>query len=168
MSALLPLVFTGLVAAADAPAATEHYWHDCAKRSNVDPEPAPRIRRFGDSKDLTDRLNELILAGEKTITASSPWLYDHDNEQRPVVGGYSVFVDADGAPVGVLRTTEIKTMPFAAVTANESRFEGKGVRPIELWRNVHRAYFEARLAPLDKTWAPDMPVTLEWFEVVCE
>ena len=83
------------------------------------------------------------------------------------MGGYSVFVDADGAPAGALRTTEVKSVAFDAVTANESRFEGEAVRPIEMWRDVHRAYFQARLEALGKTWAPDMPVTLEWFEVVC-
>lgn len=167
MAALLTLVIAALVSAAEMPETVADYWRECTKRIDAEPEPSPRIRRFGDSLAMTERLNELILAGEKTITATSPWLYGHVGEQRPQVGRYSVFLDADGAPAGALRTTRVKTVPFNAVTAEESQFEGEAVRPIAQWRTVHQAYFEPKLEALGRVWDPAMPITLEWFEVVC-
>ena len=67
----------------------------------------------------------------------------------------------------MLRTTEVKQTRFDAVTAEDSQYEGKPVRPIEAWRKVHRDFFDRVLQPLGKAWASDMPVTLERFEVVC-
>ena len=76
-------------------------------------------------------------------------------------------LDADGRPAAVLRTTTVKTLPFDAVTATDSQYEGKAVRPIDAWRDVHRRYFERVLGPLGRRWSADMPVTLERFEVAC-
>ena len=78
-----------------------------------------------------------------------------------------MIVDAEGAPQGVLRTTEIKQARFDQVTEDDSQVEGKPVRPIEVWRQVHRDFFNRVLQPLGKSWSADMPVTLERFEVVC-
>jgi histidinol-phosphate aminotransferase len=109
----------------------------------------------------------LILGGEKTVTATSPWLFEADATQRPLEGGWSLLLDADGRPAAVLRTTQVKTLPFGAVTAADSQYEGPPVRPIEAWRDVHRRYFDRVLAPFGRQWAADMPVTLERFEVAC-
>jgi uncharacterized protein YhfF len=78
-----------------------------------------------------------------------------------------MLLDADGKAHAVLRTVEVKTVPFNAVTAADSRYEGPSVRPLAVWRKIHTAYFNKQLAPLGKSWSADMPVTLERFEVVC-
>ena len=75
--------------------------------------------------------------------------------------------DAAGVPRAVLRTTQLRTMPFDAVSEEYSQYEGKPVRPIAEWRRVHRDYFTRTLQPLGRSWSPDMPVALERFEVAC-
>jgi uncharacterized protein YhfF len=148
-------------------ARTEAAWARCAAQRGVATNAPLRLRRFGETREASARLQALILSGEKTVTATSPWLYDGDATQRPAEGGWSMLLDADGAPAAVLRTTAVKTLPFGAVTAADSQHEGKPVRPIEAWREVHRRYFDRVLAPLGRAWALDMPVTLERFEVAC-
>jgi uncharacterized protein YhfF len=153
--------------AARLPDAALATWRACAAQLGTPADQPLRLRRFGDNPRSTGWINSLILSGEKTTTALTPWVYERDRAQRPFEGGYSVMTDADGVPLAVLRTTQLRTKPFDAVTADDSQYEGKPVRPLEEWRRVHRDYFTRTLAPLGRTWAPDMPVTLERFEIAC-
>ncbi|MEZ5486388.1 MAG: ASCH domain-containing protein [Steroidobacteraceae bacterium] len=147
--------------------AAQAAWQGCAKQVGADAEVRVRQRRLGVTPESTQNMYSLILSGEKTITTTSPWLYDSDPSQRPVVGGYSVLLDADGAAAAVLRTTEVKELPFDQVTAADSRYEGKPIRPLKAWRELHVRFFNRELQPHGRSWAADMPVTLERFEVVC-
>jgi uncharacterized protein YhfF len=148
-------------------AAVRAAWSRCAAERGLEVNQPIRARRFGDTEPMTTQLNGLILAGEKTITAGSPWLAEADASRRAFEGGYSVMTDAAGAPRAVLRTTMVKTLPFDQVTDEYSRHEGPTVRSLDAWRRVHQAFFERTLKPLGKTWSSGMPVTLERFEVVC-
>lgn len=167
---LVPLLLAGAMgtgAQSTAGVTASELWTRCAPRLAADAEAVPRTRRFGETDEMTQRLLPLVLDGEKTITTTSPWLYEHDPESRPVEGGYSIVLDERGLARAVLRTTSVHTLPFDEVTEEFSRYEGKPVRPIEAWREVHVRYFTRKLAPLGRTLAADMPVTLERFEVVC-
>ncbi|MCU0757874.1 MAG: ASCH domain-containing protein [Steroidobacteraceae bacterium] len=157
----------GEALAARLPDAAHAAWRRCATELGTPPDQPVRLRRFGDTPQATDRLNALILSGEKTITATTPWVYASDRAKRPFEGGYSVMTDAAGIPRAVLRTTQLRTMPFDQVTEAQSQYEGKPVRPIAEWRRVHQEHFDRTLQPLGRKWAPDMPVTLERFEVAC-
>jgi uncharacterized protein YhfF len=149
------------------PQAARELWQRCATSLDVPLTQAVRVRRFGDTAPMTDALTGLIMSGEKTITATTPWLTAVDPSRRGFPGAFWVVVNADGEPQGVLRTTDIKQTRFDAVTEADSQYEGKPVRPLEAWRKVHRDFFGRVLQPLGKEWSADMPVTLERFEVVC-
>jgi uncharacterized protein YhfF len=149
------------------PDAARVLWERCAATLAVPVTQAVRVRRFGDTPTMTSALNGLIMSGEKTITATTPWLTAVDPSRRGFPGAFWVVVDADSIPQGVLRTTEIKQTRFDEVTEADSQYEGKPVRPIEAWRKVHRDFFDRVLQPLGKSWSTDMPVTLERFEVIC-
>lgn len=152
----------------DVPSAPgKELWARCAGRIGVAAGQPVRTRRFGETTEMTQLLLGLILAGEKTITTTSPWIYEHDPESRPLEGAYSIVLDEAGLPAAVLRTTSVKTVPFDAVTEEDSQYEGPTVRPIEAWRAVHVRYFTRVLARVGKVPTNDMPVTLERFEVVC-
>jgi uncharacterized protein YhfF len=143
------------------------YWGDCAAAIGEPADRAVRARRFGSTPEMSDLLLGLVLEGEKTITSTSPWLYDDDLQAAPAVGDYWVVMDGAGKPAAVLRTTEVTVLAMDQVTEQHSRHEGPAVRPIEAWRQVHRKFFTRVLAPLGKAPTDDMPVTLESFEVVC-
>ncbi|MCC6171892.1 MAG: ASCH domain-containing protein [Gammaproteobacteria bacterium] len=160
--------------AAAAPAGTsvlgkaaQAAWQRCAKQLGAGSDARVRERRLGVTPESTRNMYSLILSGEKTITTTSPWLYDPDPSRRPVVGGYSVLLDADGTAAAVLRTTEVKELPFDRVTAEDSRYEGQPIRPLAAWRELHVRFFGRELESLGRKWAADMPVTLERFEVAC-
>jgi len=148
-------------------AAARRFWQGCAAKLGVALDEPYRVRRFGDNEAMTNVLTGLILSGEKTITATTPWSFAREAERRPYEGGYSVMLDGKGAPAGLLRTTMLRTMPFDAVTEEYSQYEGKPVRPLAAWRQVHKDFFNRTLAPVGKQWSADMPVTMEKFEVVC-
>lgn len=143
------------------------FWVDCAASIGESADRPLRARRFGSTPEMSDLLLGLVLSGEKTITSSSPWLYDDALQAAPVAGDYWVVIDGAGKPSAVLRTTSVKTLPMNAVTEQDSQYEGPTVRSIEAWRKVHWNFFTRVLAPLGRTPAADMPVTLERFEVVC-
>jgi uncharacterized protein YhfF len=170
LSGLLSLVLCWSTAAAAGPPLSEAqraFWQRCAARLNVPSDQPVRTRRFGDTAEMTQRLLPLVISGEKTITTTSPWIYERDPAVKPIEGGYSIVLDETGEARAVLRTTLVKTLRFDEVTEEYSQYEGKPVRPLEQWRAVHVRYFTRMLAPLGKEPASDMPVTLERFEVVC-
>lgn len=144
-------------------------WKSCEAKLNPRPEgDFYRVRTFGRERQMSDRLLELIAQGEKTVTFVLPWTYEGDRNATPVVGGYSVVTDLDGAPRFIIRTTATKTVPYHAVTEDDAQYEGPGVRTLEAWRRVHWDYFTASLRPTGKTPTEDMPVTVERFEVACK
>ncbi len=163
--ALVPLLGQAEGLPLSEPAQT--YWADCAAGIGAPADRPLRARRFGSTPAMNDLLLGLILAGEKTITSTSPWLYDDALQRAPAIGDYWVVMDGAGRPAAVLRTTSVKTLLMNEVTEEDSRHEGPAVRPIETWRKVHWNFFTRVLAPLGKSPAADMPVTLEYFEVVC-
>jgi len=148
-------------------AAVRAFWANCARERGLTLEQPVPVRRFGETEAMTLQLNELIVSGEKTITASSPWLLRADPARQSAAGSYSVLAAADGTPVAIFRTTSLRTLPFDRVTADDTQYEGKPVRSLEAWRRVHQAFFERTLKPLGKRWTADMPVILERFEVIC-
>jgi uncharacterized protein YhfF len=161
---------TGAARAAGRPAlgaAARAAWDRCTKQAGAGADAAVRERRLGVTPESTNTMYSLILAGEKSMTTTSPWLYEADPALRPVVGGYSVLLDAEGRAAAVLRTTEVKELPFDRVTAEDSRYEGKPIRPLPAWRETHVRFFNRELKPLGREWSATMPVTLERFEVVC-
>lgn len=147
--------------------AARTFWVDCAASMGESVDRPLRARRFGSTPEMSDLLLGLILGGEKTITSTSPWLYDDDLQAAPVVGDQWVVMDGAGIARAVLRTTSVKIVPMDEVTELDSQYEGPTVRSIEAWRKVHWNFFTRVLAPLGKTPTAAMPVTLERFEVVC-
>ncbi|MGQ0385130.1 MAG: ASCH domain-containing protein [Gammaproteobacteria bacterium] len=143
------------------------YWAECAAATGEPAERPIRARRFGATAEMNRLLLGLILGGEKSITTTSPWLDDGALQARPITGDIWVVMDESDRPAAVLRTTNVRTVPMDQVTEADSRLEGPSVRPIEAWRRVHWNFFTRVLAPLGRTPAADMPVTLERFEIVC-
>jgi uncharacterized protein YhfF len=143
------------------------FWRECARGLGAPAGGPLRARRIGSTPETIEMLLGLVLAREKTITSTSPWLYDDGLQAAPMAGDIWVMMDSAGRPAAVLRTTSVKVLPMDQVTEEDSRHEGPGARPIEAWRRVHWNFFMRVLAPLGKVPAPDMPVTLEYFEVLC-
>ena len=121
---------------------------------------------FGTGGAMADELVGLVLAGGKRATAGALWSYEHDGEQIPRPGEYSVIVDGAGVARCVTRTERVEVVPFSEVGEEFAAAEGEGDLSLEYWREGHWKYFTRELAGFDRAPDMDMPVVCERFTVV--
>jgi uncharacterized protein YhfF len=107
----------------------------------------------------------LILNGTKTLTSSPFW--DYPDGKIPFVGALGVLLDGSQTPRGIVETTRVEIMPFAAVTEEMARAYGEGQRTVEWWRRTMGAFYRASAARHSVVLADDTPLIWEWFAVVC-
>ncbi len=121
--------------------------------------PPTDVYAFGDSPALADSLLGLVLAGTKTATCNWPT----DVTYRE--GDLSVVLDGAGRPRALLKTVELREVPFLEVDAAFARDEGEGDRSLASWRDGHLRYFaRARNAP--RPFTEREAVLCERFEVL--
>ena len=113
--------------------------------------------------DLQRELNALVVAGEKRATAGLLSEYAEEGEELETVGEEQYLVDADGAPLALIRYTRVDVVPFADVTWEFAQSEGEGFTDIDDWRRAHRRYW---LGEQGRHIGDDEPVVCLWFEVL--
>jgi uncharacterized protein YhfF len=122
---------------------------------------------FGDSPAMNDELGRLVFDGPKRATASLLAAHLAKGEPVPVENGYSVVLDGRGLPMGAIRTTEVRVLPFGDVDASFAFDEGEGDRSLAWWRDAHRSFFTRECATLGLAFEEDTArVICERFEVV--
>ncbi len=92
---------------------------------------------FGDDREFSQRMKELILSGKKTATTG---LYVA-GEKHSEVGEFDEILDSDGKPFCVIEYTKIEIKPFLEVDFNYVKLEGESDENMEEWRNNHRKFF---------------------------
>lgn len=107
----------------------------------------------------------LVLEGKKRATASSLWGYELEGEPLPKVGEMSVITYWDGTPGCVIRTTNVRIIPYRDMTFDIAKLEGED-DTLESWQKNHEAFFTEEGKELGYTFSEDMPVIFEEFEVV--
>lgn len=123
----------------------QSYWREfCRANPQVDPQTPFQVWYFGLGEKDAAELAALVLEGKKRATASLPLEYADKPEDAPVVGGYSVVTDFAGKPVCVVRTTELRVVPYNEVDAEFAFDEGEGDQSLDYWREVHWDYFSRR------------------------
>lgn len=141
------------------------FWARCRAQVPELPVALPEAWPFGATAAHADELLGLVLAGTKTGTATSIWDAETTGEQLPEVGDYSIILDGAGEPRAVIRTTALATVPFDQVTAEHAHSEGEGDRTLADWRATHEHYWRSYAAG-PRSFAPDMPILCERFELV--
>jgi uncharacterized protein YhfF len=137
----------------------------CEHNPGVDPDHNYQVWYFGDSRDLADQLCALVLQGTKTATACLVWEAERDPENAPILDGYSVVTDFDGNPKCIIRTTEIRVLPFNEVDEEFAADEGEGDQSLEFWRQAHWDYFTRKCKEMGKEASTTMAVICERFKV---
>lgn len=120
---------------------------------------------FGDSPVLQDELAALVVSGRKRATAALRADLDHRGDELPRPGQLAIVLDGRGAPVCVIRTTQVVVAPFRTVDARFAWDEGEGDRSLEHWLAEHRRFFQGRCQQLGIRFSEDLPVVFERFEV---
>ena len=113
-----------------------------------------------------DELAKLVLAGQKTATASSYDLYEVDGEPLPQAGRFDVILDSRDEAVCIVEITKVTLQPFHQVSEEHAFKEGEGDRSLSYWRKVHETLFSQWLAEANVTFTEESLVVLEEFRVV--
>ena len=146
---------------------TENFWREfCAENPDINSDEKYQVWYFGDTAEMAKELVELVLEGKKTATASLFWEYEDKPEDEPIVGGYSVVTDYEGVPQCVLRTVELRVLPFSGVDEKFAFDEGEGDQSLDYWRAVHWDYFSRRCIEIHKEPSNSMLVNCERFELL--
>jgi uncharacterized protein YhfF len=138
----------------------------CSTEPAVDPATPYQVWHFGNTCEMALELAALVMSGRKTATASSAEMNRRRPENEPHPDGYSVVTDFDGKPLCVLRTTEIRHLPFTEVDPQFAADEGEGDLSLEYWRRVHWDYFTREAAHHGFTFNEDSMVCCERFKVL--
>lgn len=115
---------------------------------------------------VPDELASLVLAGEKTATASSFIFYELEDEVLPKEGDYNIILDSKEEAVCITETTKVYLAKFSEITEAHAYKEGEGDKSLKYWREVHEAFFTKELAEIGKNFDTDMIVVCEEFECV--
>jgi uncharacterized protein YhfF len=94
---------------------------------------------------MRDRLNALVLAGEKTATAGL-WKDEYGPEDEPidVVGEEQILLNSSDEPLAIVEITRVEALRLDAVPWEFAKAEGEGFRSIEHWRDGHRSYYDGQ------------------------
>jgi len=118
---------------------------------------------LGSKGEMQDRLNALVLAGDKRATAGL-WNEDYvlEGEALDEVGERQALLGDDGTLIAIIEVVRVEQVPFAEVTWAFAQEEGEGFTSIDDWRDGHRGYWTGEGVEVDD----DTPIVCVWFEVV--
>lgn len=114
--------------------------------------------QFGDSRELSAELLELVLHGPKRATAGSVAEYEAEGVPLPVVGDRWIAVDGHGRPRAVARTTQVRVGPVSSVDDAFAWDEGEGDRTRADWLRAMSRISGASCPP----WGSSTPTTCPW------
>lgn len=119
---------------------------------------------LGLTEKASDFLLGLVLEGKKRATASSLWAYELDD---PIthVGEMSVITYWDKTPACVVKTTNVRILPFCDITYDIAKLEGED-EDLDSWRRKHKRFFEEEGRQNGYDFSEDMLVVFEEFEVI--
>jgi len=120
---------------------------------------------LGSKGEMQDRLNSLVLAGDKRATAGL-WHEDYAAEDEPLdeVGERQALLDDDGELIAIIEVTRVDQVRFIDVNWEFAQAEGEGFTSVDDWRAGHREYWTSEGIEVDD----DTSVVCVWFEVVDE
>lgn len=130
------------------------------------PSGRVRVDAYGDSVELSVSLLALIREGRKRAGTSLLWALEAESEPVPEVGDVEVVVDHGNEPALVTRITQVRIVPYNAVTAEYAEVEGEGDGSLDYWRKAHWAFFSRECKRIGREPSETMPVVCSVFEVL--
>ncbi|HEX4353131.1 MAG TPA: ASCH domain-containing protein [Polyangiales bacterium] len=147
-------------------ARVQAFWRAFCRSAELSNDTDYQAWHFGDTRELADALIDLVVHGQKRATAALGYLYDRNPSLEPVLYGYSVLTEFEGAPRAVIQTIHIERRAFRDVDAAFARIEGEGDGSLRYWREAHWDYFGRECRTLGLTPSEDMLVVLERFALL--
>jgi molybdenum cofactor guanylyltransferase len=140
-------------------ARVEAFWAEFVAATGIDGEHT--AWGFGADPETATELGLLVRDGPKRATASLRSAYE-PGEPLPAKGELSVILDGAGAPLCVIRTTDVEIRRFGDVDAEFAWTEGEGDRSLAYWRSAHVEFFASQGVDVTE----DDEVVLERFELL--
>jgi len=142
------------------------FWEEFCAASGTPFDKPYQTWYFGNTAEMAEELAQLVIDGRKRATASLVAVNERLPDEAPQPGGYSVVTDHPGHPKCVIRTSEIRHVPFCEVDAQFAFDEGEGDRSLEYWREVHSNYFSREAAELGIEFGERSLICCERFEML--
>lgn len=120
---------------------------------------------FEITEEDSNYLLGLVLDGKKRATASSLWGYQIEGTPVPKIGDMSVITYWDGTPGCVIKTINVRIIPYCEITYDIAKLEGED-DTLESWQKNHEYFFTEEGKELGYTFSESMPVIFEEFEVL--
>ena len=125
-----------------------------------------QVRWIGLNDETTKQILELIQTGDKTGTFTLPWIVARTDQPPPKSGDAIILVDFDGKPKQLVRLTAVDEVPFGKITSEHTAIDGTPVRGLDVWKPLHKQFWNHMLEPFDLSVCDDMPVLVEKFELL--
>ncbi len=106
----------------------------------IDANPDAETFRFGEDKELSQRIIALVRAGKKTATCEAMRAFTEEGDAMPMVGRRDVALNWDGTPAVMVETMEVKILKFNEMDAARVADMGE-FRDLNDWRRIYSAYF---------------------------
>ena len=140
---------------------------DAARRARPDLRiDTYKVRTFGGSKTMADRIVPRIVSGEKTGTIALAAEFDDDPGRAPRVGDIYVVTDWEGAPAVMYQVTDAQTLPYEAIGEEHVQVEGPNLRNLKAWQDVHWPYFGSIMRQRGKEPSLQMPVIFQRYAII--
>lgn len=121
-----------------------------------------RSLELGSVGEMRDRLNALVLAGEKRATAGVHSEYEKEGEELEHVGERLALLDNESEHLATVEVTSVEVAPFSEVPWEFARAEGEGHRDIAHWRSGHQRFWSESGMPVED----DTPIVMIRFRLV--
>ncbi|MCB5169580.1 ASCH domain-containing protein [Streptomyces bambusae] len=123
-----------------------------------------RTMELGTEGRLRDRLNALVLSGEKRATTGLLQEYVNETEGLEFVGERLALLDNSGRQQATIEITAVRVLPLDQVPWSHAQAEGEGDPTLEAWRTVHESFWTKIGTPAQ----PDTPVVCLSFRLLAE
>ncbi|MBC9225671.1 ASCH domain-containing protein [Aeromicrobium sp. 636] len=123
---------------------------------------ALRGLELGTPGRMRERLNGLVLTGQKQATAGLLTEYGAEGEELEHIGERLALLDDLGDQIATVEITDLQIVPFIDVPWEFAAAEGEGDADIEEWRDGHRAFWAAEGAAVED----DTPIVCLRFVLV--
>lgn len=131
----------------------------------------PAVRKldvwaFGGDAEMASQLAHVVATGAKRVTMG--WIALSERTGTPLAyqDGLSVVTDGLGYPRFVLRSTDVRVLPFSEIDAATAAGEGEGDLTRADWHDSHVVHFSGEAAKYGLTFAEDAMMSVEHFEVL--
>lgn len=126
----------------------------------------PKSFFFCDNKKDADECAELVFNRIKQATASSLWSYKKHNTAFPKKGDLFIITDWKGNAKAIIKTTNIKQVPFNQITHEFAKTEGEGDKSLSYWKKVHWDFFSREMEEYGEKPSEDMKIICEYFKIL--